>query len=344
MDSPDLTPSRTRKGNEEESPYASGSQSCTRAATLDDLMRNATVMVLSDGVPLEANRGSTIEVIGAHLELTNPRSRLSRTETRRKIVSALAELCWYLNGTNDGKSIQYWIPQYDKEMEADGTIHGAYGPRLFDSAGGGQFSRVIEMLRDGPRSTTRRAVISILDRHDTAGQFKNIPCTCTLQFFRRGDLLHLLVNMRSNDVYLGLPHDVFAFTMLQEIVAREVGVEPGRYLHVAGSLHLYDHHIEASRQFLDEGWQSTDDPMRPMPQGSQLEHIDALLRTEAQLRTGIHYADLELPSDPYWADLGRLMALHVARTKRPDEASAKRIVADLDNPSFRDFVRGVPIA
>jgi len=40
-----------------------------------------------------------------------------------------------------------------------------------------------------------------------------------MQFMVRRRRLHLLTNMRSNDAFIGLPHDIFAFTMLQEIMA-----------------------------------------------------------------------------------------------------------------------------
>src|SRR5260370_41880706 len=46
--------------------------------------------------------------------------------------------------------------------------------------------------------------------------------------------------MRSNDAWLGLPYDVFTFTRIQAYVAAAVGVEPGRYTHTVGSLHLYE--------------------------------------------------------------------------------------------------------
>ena len=37
----------------------------------------------------------------------------------------------------------------------------------------------------------------------------------------------LVVHMRSNDVFMGFPHDVFAFTMIQEILANDLGVKLG---------------------------------------------------------------------------------------------------------------------
>src|SRR5437868_15019071 len=78
---------------------------------------------------------------------------------------------------------------------------------------------------------TRQAVIQIFDRIDLREKHNDIPCTCTLQLAIRDERLHLLANMRSNDWFSGLPHDVFAFTMLQEMLARALGIEVGTYKH-----------------------------------------------------------------------------------------------------------------
>ena len=70
--------------------------------------------------------------------------------------------------------------------------------------------------------------------------------------------LSMITYMRSNDLYLGFPHDIFCFTLLQELVARSLSVGVGTYKHMVGSMHLYDQDAEDAQEFLDEGWQSTD--------------------------------------------------------------------------------------
>ena len=307
------------------------------AATVDDLMRDAVRMILDKGKENRAQRGSNLEIIGAAFELTNPRARLSQTEKRRRVSSAVAELCWYLGGTSNGEPIAFWIPEYRKEIEEDGLINGGYGPRLFGEGDGAQVVQVTEMLRINPN--TRRAVIQLFGRSDIASETRHldVPCTCTIQFFCRGDLLHMVVNMRSNDVYVGLPHDVFAFTMLQEIVARNLAIEVGRYLHVVGSLHMYIENVSDAEQFLQEGWQSTDSPMPEMPAGSQNPHITALLKAEEQLRGGTPYSALELPESPYWADLARVLA-HRLAARSQDYDAARSIASDFTHPAFSAFV------
>src|SRR5260370_41602278 len=99
--------------------------------TLDDLIIDVIKSLLSKGEPTNPSQGPCKELRGVLLELTNPRARISRTETRGKPFSCLGELCWYLAQNNELEFIKYYIRQY--EESADGAfVVGGYGPRLFD--------------------------------------------------------------------------------------------------------------------------------------------------------------------------------------------------------------------
>ncbi|WP_107773895.1 thymidylate synthase [Nocardioides sediminis] len=307
-----------------------------QAGTLDDLLRDTYLRLVQDGERVSANRGRFREIVGATLELTNVRARLSRSESRRRVVSGVAELCWYLSGSNRGDLVVFYMPKYAAELEEDGTVHGGYGPRLFGHDQDAQVRNVIALLKESP--TSRRAVVQIFDRSDQrVPRFKDVPCTCTMQFLLRDGQLHMVVSMRSNDAYVGLPHDVFAFTMLQEMVARSVNAEPGRYVHNAGSLHLYDSTEESMKVYLGEGYQSTTDGMPPMPLGDPWCRAEELVAAEVQIRAGVPYEQVSLPTDPYWADLARILAHHVAR-KAEDVEAMRRIARDMQDAILREFM------
>lgn len=264
---------------------------------------------------MHATKGKNVEVNGILLELQNPRARLSKTESRGKIFSALGELLWYLAGSNKLAFIRYYIPQYDECSDDGTTIHGAYGPRLNRWRGVNQLSNVIQLLRE--RQTTRRAVIQLFDAEDlTKVDRKDIPCTCSLQFLIREGRLYLITTMRSNDAFRGFTHDVFAFTMLQEIVARSLGCDLGTYKHFVGSLHLYDADRKRVNTFIQEGWQPTTEPMPQMPIGSPDQAIGQLLRAERNIRCGRHVS-IAKGLDPYWQDLvGLLQIFRCKKGKR----------------------------
>jgi thymidylate synthase len=121
--------------------------------------------------------------------------------------------------------------------------------------------------------------------------------------------LDMITQMRSNDAYFGLPHDVFAFTMIQEIFAVSLGVKLGSYRHVVGSLHLYKVNRTKARSYLREGLQSHVS-MPTMPTVDPWPAIHEILRAERALRKGHNGTHLLPTLDPYWADLIRLLQIH----------------------------------
>ena len=309
--------------------------------TLDDLMRGVFDTLLSNGNRISPTKGVATEHTGVLLELRNPRARLSRTETRGKPFSCLGELCWYLSGSDDVGFIEYYIPGYRTYANGD-QIFGAYGPRLANEGGQHQIANVVQRLREHPHS--RRAVVQLFRASDLVSRANDIPCTCTLQFLRRQNVLHMLTNMRSNDAYTGLPHDIFAFTMLQEIVARDLSIDVGSYKHMVGSLHLYDSNRESARQFLGEGLQSTQMPMPAMPTGDPWPSIASLLDAESSLRGGQSLASayLDRSGAEYWSDLMRLLEFFQAykmRDTRRAHETRQRMTSPIYLPFFDDKLR-----
>lgn len=291
--------------------------------SVDDLMRESLQKLIRDGTPIAPSKGRARELHPVTLVLTNPRSLLSRTETRGRLFSALGELCWYLAGTNETEFIKYYIARYPgEELEAP----SGYGKRLFNEAGINQVRYVIDTLKAKPES--RRAVIQLFDATDASVPHNDIPCTCVLQYLVRDGRLHSITYMRSNDVCLGLPHDLFAFTMLQELIGRSIGVELGTYTHVVASFHLYDSDRRTVEEYLAEGWQSTEE-MPPMPTGDpwddvkHLLHVERLLRVEAADPMAVTYS-----ATPYWADFERLLGIYALwkSGRRNDMSQLRRAV------------------
>ena len=273
--------------------------------SLDDVLMSLYQALPSTATRNMCSRGETYEMLAVVLRIQNPRARLSRSENRGKPFSALGELLWYLSKKNDVEFIEEYIRAYAKEADEDGTIHGGYGPRLFAMRGSiDQISSVCELLRQKPSS--RRAVIQLFNAEDIASEHKEVPCTTTMQFFRREGKMHMATTLRSNDAYKGLPHDVFCFTMLQEMVARRLGVELGEYYQFVGSMHVYARDLKKLSEYTQEGYHRLAD-MPSMPQGDPFKQIPALLACERRMRDGEYFDASLVFSDPYWADLTRLL-------------------------------------
>jgi thymidylate synthase len=303
--------------------------------TLDDLMNKVITVLVEKPLNVTTTRGTSSEIIGTLLELKNPRARLSRSETKGTAFSALGELIWYLSKSNDIDFISYYLPKYRDDSQDGVTLHGAYGPRLYNlHAKYNQVQNVINLLKKRP--TSRKAVIQIFDGEDVAEGHKEFPCTCTLQFLIRENKLHMFTSMRSNDAFLGLPHDIFAFTMMQEILARHLDVELGSYNHAVGSLHLYEDHLERAKMYLSEGYQSTIS-MPEMPIGNPEEALNILIESESKIRLNqiINISDLEV--DSYWSDLMYMLQI-LSFYRKNDYKSIEEKKALISNPIYKVYI------
>jgi thymidylate synthase len=301
------------------------------------LLRQVFQQLLEDQPKIKATKEHPFtEMYGCVLGMTNPRARLSRTETKGKIYSALGELLWYLSGSTKASFMDYYVPNnfYSREAE-EGTdeVRSGYGKRLKDFNGINQIENVIELLRNRP--TSRRAVLQLFDASDLTENFKSIPCTCTMQFLLRDARLSMVVNMRSNDAFLGLPHDIFAFTMLQELIARSIGAELGEYRHSVGSLHLYEDKERLARDYLSEDWQEKT-AMPAMPNGDPWPAVHRVQAIEQSLREGPADAPNLAGLDPYWQDICLLLYAH--RLSKDKNLEGIKSVRSQINKSYEPFL------
>jgi len=302
--------------------------------TLDDILLQLYSELLTTSATVIASRGENTEILGALIKIEKPRARLSRSETRGKLFSSLGELLWYLSRDNQLGFIERYVGRYRNESEDNVTVYGGYGPRLFGQRGHDQVQNVIEILNAHPAS--RRAVIQIFNAEDISSARKEIPCTTTLQFFVRNDRLDMITTMRSNDAYWGLPHDVFCFTMIQELIARSLGREIGIYRHFAGSLHLYKDHRHDAQNFVNEGYQARIE-MPSMPVGDSWSAVATLLKTEQRIRNGEHVDVDTLGLDPYWCDLIRVIQIHFSGG---DEEKIEALANAMSFRRYRPYIIG----
>jgi thymidylate synthase len=313
---------------------------------------------------VDSSKGRSTEVFGALLELKNPRARLSRSFSKAKAFSPLGELFWYLAGSDSVEFIKHYIPSYPKLIKDDVTANGAYGPRIFGKdaleklEGSSPWDRIIRTLREGKGS--RNAIIQIYDNSDARPKNGDKPCTCAIQFAVRNGQLMMHTHMRSNDAFKGLPHDIFTFTMLQEIAARELGFGLGRYTHSVASLHLYhdraatehlpsENSTSGAESYYREGFHDFL-PMPEMPIGNPWPSIEKVKIAEHAIRKGNieHTAPTEL--DPYWRDFIELFRIHKIfeemkkrenglQAERPELRRVVRIMKEI-SPNYRIYILG----
>lgn len=250
----------------------------------NELFTAACARVLATGRTVAPRGLPTKEVLGSSLRLADPRSRFVDLPPHRVIspAFAVAEALWILSGSGEA-----WIHHFNRSLATyvgDGAPHGAYGPRLRAWAGIDQFDRVRRLLLNDPDS--RRAVLTIFDPAKDLTDERDIPCTLSHRFYLRDGVLHMVTTMRSQDVWRGLPYDLFTATLLLELMAGWIGAQVGHWHHEVDSLHLYEAEWGPSEEmisaapattptaleFLTVGWTEFDPLLAQVIAGERVGH------------------------------------------------------------------------
>lgn len=125
----------------------------------------------------------------------------------------------------------------------DDTIGPAYGAIVSKPTFGykNQLEYVVETLKKDPNS--RRVMINLWDI-DNLPEMALTPCCYNLLFNILDGKLYMQLNIRSSDVALGLPFNIFQFQVLHKLIAHECKVEPADMIVMISNLHYYDRHEE----------------------------------------------------------------------------------------------------
>lgn len=244
----------------------------------------------------------TKELISVTVQVNTPRDRLVANVYRKMSLKYLVgEWLWYERGSNSIDEISYYSPFWRKISDDGKTVNSAYGHRLFgfhSQFGVNQWEYAKGQLTDD--INTRRAIMLIPSPVDMVKITKDFPCTISLQFLIRDNKLHLICNMRSNDLVLGFTYDAASFTMFQEKMLIELqskypNLKMGYYYHFAASLHVYQRHYPMLREVI---YHTAENRNIRMPEMRDLGEIKKLQHNEEKIRLG-QTSNLFRLTDPF---------------------------------------------
>jgi thymidylate synthase len=226
--------------------------------TADQIWHAAATLLLDpQKASWQASRaGDTVETLHVLIELQRPSQRwISVRSPAMNPAFALVETFWIVSGRHDSHLPTYWNPALPRYCGSGENYHGAYGHRIRRHLGIDQLDRVYSALRNNPDS--RQCVLQIWDSTvdlpalDGAPANQDIPCSLIgIPKVRNGKLEWMQI-IRSNDLFLGLPHNIVQFTMLQEMLAGWLGVQAGSYHQLSDSLHIYAKDIDRVKQSIE---------------------------------------------------------------------------------------------
>lgn len=110
-----------------------------------------------------------------------------------------------------------------------------------------QISDVIEQIKNTPDS--RRLIVSAWNPEDIPSMALP-PCHTLFQFYVADGKLSCQLYQRSGDVFLGVPFNIASYALLTHLIAHQIGLQVGEFIHTLGDAHLYSNHFEQMQEQL----------------------------------------------------------------------------------------------
>ena len=238
------------------------------------------------------------------------------TTKKLHLKSILHELIWFISGDTNIRylcqnGVRIWddwpFATYSKSAEYDGidmkefaasiaadadfaAKWGDLGPvygyqwRFWPGPNGpvDQLRDVLEGIRSNPDG--RRHIVSAWNP-GYIDQMALPPCHAFFQFYVVEGRLSCQLYQRSADIFLGVPFNIASYALLIHMMAQDLGLQVGDFVHSLGDAHIYSNHTDQVRLQLSRD-------LRPLPTLSLNPNVKSLF--------DFRYEDVELVGyDPH---------------------------------------------
>ncbi len=207
--------------------------------------------ILNKGVEKPDRTGTgTLSVFARQLRFDLSAGFPIVTTKKLHLKSVIYELLWFLNGETNIKFLKNnGVSIWDEWADDNGELGDVYGKqwRSWGTKEGAtidQINNVLEQIKSQPYS--RRLLVSAWN----VAYIDNMalpPCHYSFQFYIANKKLSCIFNMRSVDVFLGLPFNIASYALLTHMIAQQCGLEVGELIFSGGDVHLYNNHIEQAK-------------------------------------------------------------------------------------------------
>ena len=201
----------------------------------------------------------TISVFGAQVTFDLREGFPATTTKRLAFKQVLGELLCFIHGKDNLDDFhKLGVKIWDANAKATnwsprvpGDIGRIYGVQWRDWQGTkcsvDQLTDLIANLKAIPYS--RRHVVTAWQPAEL-DQMCLPPCHILFQCYVSNGHLDLRVDMRSVDLFLGMPFDVASYAVLLSMLAQEVGLESRYLIFQLGDAHIYLNHIDQVQEML----------------------------------------------------------------------------------------------
>jgi thymidylate synthase len=221
----------------------------------------------------------TYSIFGEQIRFDISQSVPLLTTKKMGWKSIIIELLWFLKGDTNAKHLQeqnvhIWDGNTSREFldnrglttYPEGDIGAGYGFQWrhfgaeystcnddYTNKGFDQIEYVLNELKTNPMS--RRIYMTAWNPH-ALDKMALPPCHVSAQFYVNFDKIsnkkYLSCHMyqRSVDEFLGLPYNIFSYSVLTYILAKMTGMYPKELIISTGDTHIYKNHIDQVKEQL----------------------------------------------------------------------------------------------
>jgi len=222
------------------------------------------------------------------------------TTKKLHLKSILHELIWFISGDTNIRylcqnGVRIWddwpFATYSKSADYDGIDMKEFAARIAEDADFAaqwgdlgpvygfqwrfwpgpegpvdQLRNLLEGIRSNPDG--RRHIVSAWNP-GYIDQMALPPCHAFFQFYVADGRLSCQLYQRSADIFLGVPFNIASYALLLHMMAQDLGLEVGDFVHSLGDAHIYSNHTDQVRLQLSRD-------LRPLPKLSLNPSVKSL--------------------------------------------------------------------
>ncbi len=246
--------------------------------------------VLREGIDKSDRTGTGTRSVFGHQMCFDLSEGFPMVTTKKlHLKSILHELIWFISGDTNIRylcqnGVRIWddwpFATYAKSADYDGIDIRAFAARVADDAEFAakwgdlgpvygyqwrfwpgpngpvdQLRDVLEGIRRNPDG--RRHIVSAWNP-GYIDQMALPPCHAFFQFYVADGKLSCQLYQRSADIFLGVPFNIASYALLIHMMAQDLGLGVGDFVHTLGDAHIYSNHLEQVQLQLSR-------ELRPLP-------------------------------------------------------------------------------
>ena len=235
--------------------------------------------VLREGIDKSDRTGTgTRSVFGHQMRFDLAEGFPMVTTKKLHLKSILHELIWFISGDTNIRylcqnGVRIWddwpFATYSKSADYDGIDMKEFAARIASDADFAakwgdlgpvygyqwrfwpgpngpvdQLRDVLEGIRRNPDG--RRHIVSAWNP-GYIDQMALPPCHAFFQFYVVDGKLSCQLYQRSADIFLGVPFNIASYALLIHMMAQDLGLGVGDFVHTLGDAHIYSNHMDQVR-------------------------------------------------------------------------------------------------